>query len=273
MSFISIGADVELFAMDKVGHHVALCGLIGGTKDKPKQLEHLPDGFTVQEDNVALEFNIPPSFSSKNFTRFIDKMVQETKGIINKLGLDISKNSSATFDLAQLMHPNALVFGCEPDYNAWTKRENKKPISKNKQLRTAGGHIHVGTNSNMIDVVKLMDLYLGVPSIVLDTSPGSEERRELYGKMGAMRPKPYGLEYRVLSNFWVFDKNLINWVFKQTRLACISNIDPTKYRQQIKKIINTSDKDGAMNLISELGVAMPEHKEEKKNLDFESVEF
>ena len=112
----------------------------------------------------------------------------------------------------------------------------------------------------MIDVVKLMDLFIGVPSVVLDTSPGSEERRELYGKMGAMRPKPYGLEYRVLSNFWVFDKELIKWVFNQTRLACTSKINPTKYKKQIEKIINTSDKDGAMNLISEVGIDMPGQK-------------
>jgi hypothetical protein len=30
-----------------------------------------------------------------------------------------------------------------------------------------------------------------------------EERRALYGQRGAFRPKPYGVEYRSLSNAWV----------------------------------------------------------------------
>ena len=44
-------------------------------------------------------------------------------------------------------------------------------------------------------------------------------RKQLYGKAGAFRPKPYGVEYRVLSNFWIFDKEKTNTVWNLTERA------------------------------------------------------
>jgi hypothetical protein len=44
-------------------------------------------------------------------------------------------------------------------------------------------------------------------------------RRELYGKAGAFRPKPYGVEYRVLSNRWLNSEALIRWVYNQSQLG------------------------------------------------------
>jgi len=48
--------------------------------------------------------------------------------------------------------------------------------------------------------VKQLDWYLGGWSTQVDPDT---VRRNLYGKSGAMRFKPYGVEYRVLSNFWL----------------------------------------------------------------------
>jgi len=61
-----------------------------------------------------------------------------------------------------------------------------------------------------------MDLFLGVPSVLIDDG---KERKKLYGKAGAYRYKPYGVEYRTLSNFWVFEPGLIDWVWNQTEKA------------------------------------------------------
>jgi hypothetical protein len=40
------------------------------------------------------------------------------------------------------------------------------------------------------------------------------ERRKLYGKPGAFRPKPYGCEYRVLSNAWVDKPEVAGILFR-----------------------------------------------------------
>lgn len=207
----SIGADPEFF-LKQGNKFVSSIGIIGGSKDNPRPYGSA--GFAVLEDNVAVEFNIPPAH---NHTQFINS-IQE---VLNKLHqeypqFEFSTDSAAVFDKEELMHPAAMEFGCDPDYNVWTKEMNERPTASNKDLRSAGGHVHVGTELDKIKVIKAMDLFLGVPSIKLDAG---KLRRELYGKAGAFRPKDYGVEYRTLSNFWIFKESLIEWVYNQTEKA------------------------------------------------------
>ena len=258
MAFYTIGTDTELFAVSPNGKHISLCGLIGGSKEEPKQILGLPDGFCVQEDNVSVEFNIPPCNTSSTFIACVSTVVNEVSKILEKNNLLISEKASVSFDADQLLHPNALIFGCEPDYDAWKKIENKKPKCDNPNLRTAGGHIHVGTDNDMIECVKRMDLFLGVPSIIIDNSKSSIERRKLYGKAGAMRPKSYGFEYRVLSNFWVFDSEYIKWVFNATKNAVNSKIKiSVKDSKEIQRVINEGDIYAATVLAENYGLAIP----------------
>jgi len=60
-----------------------------------------------------------------------------------------------------------------------------------------------------IDTVRLMDLFHGIVSTILDCSEGAIERRKLYGKAGCHRPTNYGVEYRVLSNYWFKSPQLV----------------------------------------------------------------
>ena len=259
MSF-TLGTDTELFAVDSAGKHRALCGLVGGSKDVPAPMKNMMAGFAFQEDNVAIEFNIPPATFKKEWVYYVTSarnwIEEELK---NSLALSLSPNCAVSFDSSELTHPNALVFGCEPDYDAWKMVENKKPTCDNPTLRTAGGHIHVGTSDvDMVIGVRNMDLFLGVPSVLLDDKPDSIERRRLYGNGGAMRPKPYGWEYRVLSNFWVFDQSLIEWVWDATEKAIDYTHKFTKKEAGIiQNCINKGDKDAAANLIKHYKLVMP----------------
>lgn len=256
--FSTIGTDTELFARRKDGHHVALCGKIGGTKDNPSQIDGLRPGFAVQEDNVAVEFNIPPATTAHAFKTSIKTMLGVTSEILKGMELILSQEVSVSFDKTELTHPTALMFGCEPDFNIWTRMENQKPTSTDANLRTAGGHVHVGTSGNIVNITQNMDLFLGVPSVILDDTPGSRKRRELYGKAGAMRPKSYGLEYRVLSNFWVFNPKFVQWVFDSTVRACSYSLEFTKAQSDlIQKCINTGNKELAQEIMSKFEVDLP----------------
>ena len=250
MSF-TLGCDPEFF-LEKKGKPFSAIGLIGGTKEAPKPLRK--KGFAVQEDNVAVEFNVPPAQSAEEFAENIEYIMSNLKKKLR--GLQFSKASSLVFDVDQLQHPKALEFGCEPDFNAWTKQINPRPLASDWQLRSAGGHIHIGTKEDPIEVIRAMDLFVGVPSIIKD--PGGERRRELYGMPGAYRIKPFGCEYRVLSNFWIFSRELVEWVYNQTAKAIDfvesgETIDP-KHAAVIQECIIKSNKDAYEFLADTYGI-------------------
>lgn len=237
----TIGADPEFFLLKKQKPFSAI-GKIGGTKQKPKPLGTRP-GFAVQEDNVAVEFNVPPAQSAEEFADNIEYVLTNLKKKLK--GLEFSTESSLIFDFEQLDNPIAQMFGCEPDFNAWTKSINPRPEAQNMLLRSAGGHVHIGTKEDPIEVIRAMDLFVGVPSIVKDEH--GQRRRELYGKPGAYRVKPFGCEYRVLSNFWIFSRELTEWVYAQTAKAIEfvgagETIDE-KHHQVIQDCISNSDKE------------------------------
>jgi hypothetical protein len=94
-----------------------------------------------------------------------------------------------------------------------------------------------------------MDFYLGLPSLAYDSD---QERREMYGKAGCCRYKPYGTEYRTLSNAWLKSEALMRWVYRNTvkgmnELMAGNNL-ADKYGD-IQEIINTGDKKAANKII------------------------
>jgi hypothetical protein len=249
---VTVGSDSEVIVADLSGRPFPVCGIIGGTKDKPRKLGSSP--YLIQEDNVLLEFNIPVCTSAKEFA---DHMLLGLRKSLHELppSLMAYPHSTAEFAPQLLSFPAAQVFGCEPDFNAWTMEENPKPYSDNKQLRSAAGHIHIGwenpTNQDRLDLVKACDIFAGLRSVI---NFKDKTRRQLYGKAGAFRPKEYGIEHRVLDNEWVllgvastiwyWYQDAINFV-NAGLMQQVSEEDSTA----IQKAINTYDKDSAYLLL------------------------
>ena len=267
-----VGTDVEYFVVDGQGKPVPCIGLVGGTKKKPLPLISGREGYMIQEDNVALEWGIPPA---KDRYSFIYHCMRAREAIDEKLkpmGLQTVIASSMRFDAKQLDHPQAKLLGCEADYDVWERMENPKPdiTGENETLRTGAGHVHISFKvdgeyphpvrnlGEMEAVVKSCDIYLGLASVLLD---GDKERRKLYGKAGAFRPKEYGVEYRVLGSFWTKEPWLIEWVFSNVQRAIqLANHPATTfntYQEKIVKAINTSDAALARALMNQWSVYMP----------------
>lgn len=241
-----LGSDPEVFLASKTGKLISSIGYINANKWNPMQIPDMAPGFTLQEDNVTLEYGIPPASNAAEFDAFIDAVMKKSLEYVPKLGF--SRLSCAVFDADQMQHPSAHVFGCEPDFNAYTKDYNPAPQPPHPFMRSAGGHIHVETKASPIAVIKAMDLFLGVPSVLMDNG---EERKQLYGKAGAHRVKSYGVEYRTLSNFWIFDSILRNWVWRNTELALDNLGLAERYEKEILMAINKNDKDVAEHLVKE----------------------
>lgn len=256
MNTFLIGADPELFVGDGLSVR-SIINKIGGTKTHPRELP-LGPGFGVQEDNVALEFNIPPSSGKAEFVHNITiaKNFLETY-LKSTYDLSFVRSSAISFPEVELQDPAALVFGCEPDYCVWTMERNPRPNAVDKSLRSCGGHVHVGVEGlDPIALVKAMDVFLGVPSVIMDTG---ELRKQLYGKAGAYRKKSYGVEYRTLSNYWVFDQHLIEWVYDGTERAVHAAAEGLSFdddKETVLQAINNNSRDAAMQLINKHGIML-----------------
>lgn len=227
----TIGTDPEFF-LEKGRELVSSqSAQIPGTKHEPVGLQN---GGTIQRDNVAVEFATLPANSGKDFVEKVKSCLIDTYAMLPK-GHDLIVEPSATFDKAHLTDPEAQEFGCDPDFNAYTVSMNEKPWCGDSCFRSCGAHIHVGCLdakgkamkglefllefNGKINAIKAMDLFHGTISTVLDNSDAAVKRRELYGKAGCHRPTEYGVEYRVLSNYWMKSPELVMLMDALTRDA------------------------------------------------------
>lgn len=261
----TIGSDPELFPK-KNGKIVSVAGVLGCTKD---QKLTLADDIRLQEDNVLAEFDINPCVGADQFNATMQRGLDLVGIELAKHGMEIADGVSShifTVDELNSFDKSAFVFGCTPDYNAFTGQQNPSPTSSNPGLRTAGGHIHIGysemfpvdSQSQMLAGV-LCDYYLSLLSVVLDKDT---RRKELYGKAGAIRYKDYGIEYRSLSNFWVADEKLRRMIYSQVEKVVGSmNMDHLMDLhgklpvENLHSIINSNDVKQAEKFLARLNVA------------------
>ena len=201
---ITLGSDSEIIINDLAGHPFPVCGMLGGTKDAPRKLAGTK--YFIQEDNALLEYNVPVC---KTYAELANHVVIGAQRALSELppALVPSFKSTAVYAEEYGRIPQVMVFGCDPDYNVYTLEQNPRPKNdKEPMLRSAAGHIHIGWDNperdDQVCLVKAMDIFLGLPSV---WESGDRKRRTLYGKAGTFRPKEYGLEYRVLDNYWIFD--------------------------------------------------------------------
>ncbi len=105
------------------------------------------------------------------------------------------------------------------------------------------------------DVIKTLDLFVGVPSVILEPD---NKRKELYGKAGCFRPKSYGVEYRTVSNFYLQSKNLILWLYNAVMSAVSFYNEGNRIDEVlggfISEVINKNDKSSAQELIKEFNL-------------------
>ena len=260
---ILVGADPEIFVRKNGVFHSAH-NLIPGDKKNPFPVKN----GAVQVDGMALEFNITPAGCEQDFYMNISSVMETLRLMVPDY--EMVAVPVADFDEAiiKAQPAEALELGCDPDYNGWEGRENVKPNAE-VLFRTASGHVHIGwTNGEDIKepryfglcaaMARQFDFFLGLPSLVYDNDT---RRRSMYGKAGCFRPKSYGLEYRVLSNKWLANKNLIEWVFKNSITGVKEFFEKENYLfnkyGDIQQVINNSDVDSAMDIIQRENILLP----------------
>jgi hypothetical protein len=183
--------------------------MVEGTKQNPQPLTH----GAVQVDGMALEVNINPASTWREFRRNINSVMREVRALIpDEYEFDFSPVAEFGSDYIKSQPDKAKELGCEPDTNAYTGEPNATP-DEDAPFRTAAGHFHIGWCEGVDPdlpahveacrtITKELDSTLGILSQLWDSDT---KRRDLYGKRGAFRSKPYGVEYRVLSCAWLGD--------------------------------------------------------------------
>jgi hypothetical protein len=259
---VTIGADVEVFLKDKKTDTIVSAeGIIQGTKHFPFQFVKDNPFYATSLDNVMAEFCIPPAKSGEDFRAGIEVALNYIQDTIPNY-LTLWAFPAAKVDDRWLMTPNAQMFGCEPDYDAWKNgMVNEKPEATDGNLRSCGGHIHVGYDNPSEEtnrsIIKAMDIFLGLASVLQEPD---NARKDLYGKAGAHRIKAYGVEYRTISNYYVNSKELTHWAFNNTMEAINfvnagSQISKTE-AESIQLAINRADKKLAETMCKYFGVKL-----------------
>lgn len=286
LSRLRYGADPEVFLARKVvTKHVTgiegkrpkvakeqlipvpITGMVGGTKARPLELTNklpgweglrIPKGAMVQEDGTALEFNVAPAADTHRLLVDCNLMMSAINEFAAKKGLLIHQGSSAEFaEDYKKSHAQAFVIGCDPDFNAYTQQVRRPPdVVVGSLIRHAGGHFHVGYDKALVPphiVVQFLDLFLGLPSLNMDRQG---LRRQFYGQAGSYREKDYGVEYRTLSNFWLYKPQspaadyhnpAVQALFEGAETLMETLISDMGVLEHLYRTINWQDVAGAIN--------------------------
>lgn len=248
----TIGCDPEGFIFEKKRDKPVPASLfIPGTKWEP----HKVDKGAVQVDGLAAEFNTDPANTIEEWEDNISSVIKQLRKFIPKTH-ELRFVPSVTFEPEDFdpAPDECKELGCSPDIDAWTDIVNNPPHSENPYIRVAGGHVHIGWTKdealddpqhilNCRDLIRQCDFFLGSWGSIMDTDT---IRPQLYGKMGACRYKPYGAEYRVLSNFWVDSEDFRRDVWNRACKAidCMAETYlpdriPTNLIKQLRSSIQT----------------------------------
>lgn len=212
----SFGSDPEIFLAIN-GKIVNAIGLL------PSKQQKISRGLSsVYYDNALAEFQIEPSNTAAEAIENIQKamlLLQET--LPNH---EIKVQSAHWFQKSDVDNEESRTVGCNSEYCAYTLEQVMPPhdVIKNTSFRTAGGHIHLGENDifndgdDIISTVRMLDLFLGIPSLLLDNDNTQKYRRRIYGHAGSHRLPDHGLEYRCLGNFWLQSPKLVEIVYDLT---------------------------------------------------------
>jgi hypothetical protein len=212
---VKLGCDPEFFLSykDKIIESTKFIGKDGLIIDG-----HASSYGTVTNDGVQIEFNPEPAYCRESlsveiaraFYRINESILMKNKDV----KLDFTGVVEFTTEDIKKLSDTARQLGCAPSLNVDPALSGKIKIdTKDYKYRSAGGHIHMGIPSgdgfkehmqlSPEETVSILDIVVGNTGVLLDRDPMQAKRREVYGKAGEYRLPPHGLEYRVLSNFWL----------------------------------------------------------------------
>jgi len=263
-----MGSDPEFFVVDKKNRVLASDQFFPG-KEKPWKFDPGNRKLALFFDGIQAEMNVPAStcreivsYYIRSCLRAADKKIGKNNSIVIQPSIRVRQSVLNNAD------PEARIFGCAPDFNAYTLGQNTPEMDASRHLyRYAGGHIHLGISSQYlkknnteyrlakteeghIKTIKFIDYVTGAILVIMDKGVNAKRRRTKYGTAGCFRPTPYGLEYRTPSCWWMKSPAAMSLTFGIVRMAwnmLVSKLDEdfinqVGYSQEdLRGIVDESD--------------------------------
>jgi len=274
------GADPEFFVANKKGT-ILNSDKFFPHKTKPLIIKQEPDdrwlgvGEAIGKlyfDGIQAEFGITPTYCRVYFIMRTKRILTTAADMIEGNRITLKPSVKVQKRILDQAHDDAKIFGCMPDYNAYTLTVNTPEMNAEKHpYRYAGGHIHIGlvgieygggladpyysrqremitSEKEHIRWVKSLDFFVNLLTLPFDNSPAAKRRRSKYGKAGCFRPTPYGIEYRSLSCWWLKSPIFVSMVLGLASLGTAFAYRKYGY-EKLLQTINISEEDvrGAIN--------------------------
>lgn len=261
---LTMGSDPEVFAFGADGRVIPAWDYLPCEKEAIGHLTSAGSRVPAYWDGVQAEF--APSASQCVQThadtirlglmevlrraRLVDLNAKLKVQNVVEVGDDILKGAS----------DEHIAFRCTRSYNVYSD-EVPIPDARTYKYRCAGGHIHFGfankfTAPCIEHIVRGLDGVLGIAGVSLAAGVDNPERRKAYGRAGEFRLPKHGLEYRVLSNFWLGHPAMTLMVLDLARQA-LAFAESGLYQvcweakpEQVQEIINSCNVVGARKLLA-----------------------
>lgn len=292
-----LGGDPELF-LSKRGKIIGSERVIPekGLPASPNSI-HVP----VVRDGVQVEIVLPAftcrATAGSQLATAIRNLHLKLLNDHRDVRLDFNQVIEVSEEELAGLSEKSRILGCAPSLNIYEPDRVLDVPPEKLRMRSAGGHIHIGMNGfrgnrieNFYDYVKpkrtkgqpahpmlddptrmvqALDVIIGNTMVLLDTNPQAAERRLVYGRAGEYRLPLHGIEYRVLSNFWLRAYPLASLVWGLARMTAAlvfyssqgSEIqerkkDPYGYCNQVPTgCFNPPEWDGIKELLDQIDIA------------------
>jgi len=235
----TMGGDPEFFIADAQGKIINADRFLP-SKHEPLEIEDVSDGRRNKVFFDGIQAEIAPHYSHCR-ELLIDNIFKCISKVATLIPSDFKfvmrPSARIRKSIIESADPEARIFGCEPDFNAYTCGINTVEMDASRHpFRYAGGHMHFGapsaytpedsieyqlakTERGHLRLIKFMDMLISLPTIAFDQDKDARRRRTKYGKAGCFRPTPYGIEYRSQSCWWMKSPVTASLVYGLGRLA------------------------------------------------------
>jgi hypothetical protein len=247
----TIGGDPEIYIAKPNGEIQSSIPVLKRDKHNPIILDK-GQQIKIYADNSLLEASFAPADNKKDFVNRFKTAFQKTQNYLGKNHRIVVK--SAHFfkenELEAAHGIDPLQVGCNPEFSFWEKKINELGEFTDT-MRSGSSHIHLGADilkaslENKENALKMVEIYLGLSSILWDNDETSVIRRKKYGTSGSFRITPWGCESRFMSNYMLNSPSLVELTYDLVEYS-LSHIFNNTY-QKVLDLIDTKEVQNAIN--------------------------